>query len=105
MHDRVYLFSIDPRLVKVFEGRASMENALQMLRLVQDKFPSLPDATKKQVFQEMLESVEIFEQRQPDGRQVKAIHFRFPVTIEGETSKDWWYTETQDDEMIWRPTG
>lgn len=85
------------RLVKVFEGRASMENALQMLRLVQDKFPSLPDATKKQVFQEMLESVEIFEQRQPDGRQVKAIHFRFPVTIEGETSKDWWYTETQDE--------
>ena len=89
------------KLEKVFEGRASMENALQMLKYVQDAFPKLPDATKKQVFQEMLESVEIFEQRQPDGRQVKAIHFRFPVTIEGETSKDWWYTETQDETVVW----
>lgn len=88
------------KLAKVFEGRASMGNALQMLKFVQDVFPKLPDATKKQVFQEMLESVEISEQRQPDGRQVKAIHFRFPVTIEGETSKDWWYTETQDETCV-----
>lgn len=88
------------KLKKIFEGYASMENALQMLRLVKDKFPSLPDAIKKQAFQEMLESVEIFEKKQPDGRQVKAIHFKFPVTIEGESSKDWWYTETQDECVV-----
>ena len=78
-------------LTKLFQGQASMENAVNMLRLVQDEFSSMPDTIKKAVFTSILDSVEIFEKPQPDGRQVKCVRFKFPVTVDGETDTDWWY--------------
>ncbi len=84
-------------LVKVFDGRASIANALLMLQCMQLKFSTFSDQRKKSFYQAVIESVEIFPERQPDGRQVKAIHFKFPITVDGETSKDWWYKETHDE--------
>ena len=83
-------------LTKLFQGQATMENAIQTLRLVQDEFGSMPDAVKKRIFTSILDSVEIFEQPRPDGRQVKCVHFKFPVTVDGETGTDWWYAPDDD---------
>lgn len=84
------------RLTKLFQGRATMENAVQILQFVQNKFDSLPDALKKSLFLDILDSVEIFEQPQPDGRQVKSIHFKFPVTVDGMTDTEWRYFSDDD---------
>lgn len=85
-------------LTKLFQGKASMENAIQMLRLVQDEFGSMPDSLKKSVYVNILDSVEIFEKPQPDGRQVKCVRFKFPVTVDGETDTDWWYPGDDEDD-------
>jgi len=85
-------------LTKLFQGKASMENAIQMLRLVQDEFGSMPDSLKKSVYVNILDRVEIFEKPQPDGRQVKLVRFKFPVTVDGETDTDWWYPGDDEDD-------
>lgn len=85
-------------LTKLFQGQASMENAIRMLRLVQDEFGSMPDSVKKGVYLDILDSVEIFEEPRPDGRQVKCVRFKFPVTVDGETDTDWWYPGDGDDD-------
>lgn len=85
-------------LTKLFQGKASMENAIQMLRLVQDELGSMPDSLKKSVYVNILDSVEIFEKPQPDGRQVKCVRFKFPVTVDGETDTDWWYPGDGEDD-------
>lgn len=93
------------KLTNVYQVQASTENALQMLRFVQEHFP---DVSVKEVYQEMLDSVELFPEALPDGRWCKAVHFKFPVIIGGETSKDWyaddlpdgWNLETQDETVI-----
>lgn len=94
-------------LTKLFQGRATMDNAIRMLRLVQDEFGSMPDAVKKRMFTSILDGVEIFEQPRPDGRQVKCVHFKFPVTVDGETGTDWWYTpdDGPDDGPSGGPSG
>ena len=55
-------------LTKRFQDRATMDNAIRMLRLVQDEFGSMPDAIKKRMFMSILDGVEIFEQPRPDSR-------------------------------------
>jgi site-specific DNA recombinase len=92
-------------LTKLFQGQATMDNAIRMLRLVQDEFGSMPDAVKKRVFTAILDAVEIFEQPQPDGRQVKCVRFKFPVTVDGETDTDWWYTPDDGDDEDGGPGG
>lgn len=84
-------------LTKLFQGKASIENAVNMLRLVQDEFSSMSDSIKKNVFMSILDSVEIFEKPQPDGRQVKRVRFEFPVTVDGEADTDWWYPGDGED--------
>lgn len=96
------------RLSKVFQGKASMENAVQLMKYVQDQFPAMPDAVKKSFYQSVLDSVEIFENPLPDGRQVRAVHFKFPVLIEGEMDADWyaddvpdgWDSEAHDETVV-----
>lgn len=96
------------RLSKVFRGKASMENAVQLMKYVQDQFPAMPDTVKKAFYRSVLDSVEIFENPLPDGRQVRAVHFKFPVLIEGETDVDWyaddvpdgWDSEAHDETVV-----
>lgn len=52
----------------VFEGKATMETAYQVLQVVKEKYGMLADTEKKKLMNELLERVEIFEERQKDGR-------------------------------------
>lgn len=84
------------KLTNVYQAQASTENAVQMLRFVQDHFADVSDHVKKEVYQELLDSVELFPEALPDGRWCKAVHFQFPVMIGGETSKDWYADDLPD---------
>lgn len=78
----------------VFEGKATIETAYQVLQVVKEKYDKLADTEKKKLMNELLERVEIFEERQKDGRLVKSVHFKFPVIYKGqETDKVWWDEE------------
>ena len=39
----------------------------------------MSDREKKDFMQSFIKSIEIFPEKQPNGQQVKTIHFRFPV--------------------------
>ncbi len=78
----------------VFEGKATIETAYQVLQVVKEKYDKLADTEKKKLMNELLERVEIFEERQKDGRLVKSVHFKFSVIYKGqETDKVWWDEE------------
>ena len=47
-----------------------------MYDIVYDKFS---DAEKKEFMNSFIEKVEVYPERQPDGRILKSIQFRFPV--------------------------
>ena len=48
--------------------------------LLYDKFT---DSEKKEFLQSFVERVELFPEKQPDGRFLKRIKFRFPVYFDG----------------------
>ncbi len=93
------------RLDTAYMQQGSRENAVRVLKYLQDHFDEIDQHAKKAIYQEMLDRVELFKEPLPDGRWVKSVHFRFPVLIEGEEDKDWyatdlpdgWNLETQDE--------
>ena len=42
-------------------------------------YDKMSDREKKDFMQSFIKSIEIFPEKQPNGQQVKTIHFRFPV--------------------------
>ena len=79
--------------------QATRENAYSMIKMLQAKFGELDDATKKVAYIELLDRVEMFDDKQPNGRWVKSIHFKFPVCIDGVVSQDWYAAD--DDGNVW----
>lgn len=41
---------------------------------------------KKEIINALIEKIEIFEEKQEDGRIIKAVWFKFPVFVNGEES-------------------
>jgi site-specific DNA recombinase len=76
--------------------QGSRENAIRVLKYIQEHFDELDQHVKKAIYQEMLDRVELFKEPLPDGRWVKSVHFRFPVLIDGEVDKDWYATDLPD---------
>ena len=78
-------------------ARATMEAAYAELQQFATILPKITDAEKKAVAQEVLACVEIYPERQPNGRYVRAVQFQFPILMDGETPTNWWYTEEHDE--------
>ena len=107
--DKVYseIYLIDDELKKAESDLSSLndiqatrENAYNMIKVLQAKFGELDDVRKKVAYSELLDRVELFEDKQPNGRWVKSIHFKFPVCIDGVVSKDW-YAADNDGNIWW----
>ncbi len=81
-------------------AKTTMEAAYVELQQFAEILPTLPDAQKKEIMQACLERVELYPERQENGRYVKAVQFQFPVLLEGETPSDWWYTEKQAETVV-----
>ena len=71
--------------------------AMEMLKAISEKIWEMTDAEKKEICQATLERVELFLERQEDGRYVKMVKFRFPVMdiVEGDDPDqiNYWYNE------------
>ena len=90
------------KLNKDFQKQASAENAIKVLEFYRDHFSDEGGNQhyKKQVYQEMLERVDIFKEPLPDGRWVKSVTFKFPVVIGDEISDYWEATDVPED--VWK---
>lgn len=87
-------------LDKVYAAKATIETAYAELELMGEKFPTMADADKKALIGAIVERVEIFPERQPDGRWVKAIKFQFPVLLAEEEPTEWWYAENSVETVV-----
>ena len=56
-----------------------------------NKIISISDSEKKEFMQSFVEKVEIYPERQPNGRIIKSIYFNFPV----------YYGEKEVDMLDW----
>ena len=77
------------------DARFTQMTAMEMLKAIGEKIWIMTDADKKEICQAMLERVELFPERQEDGRYVMNVKFRFPVMERGDAKEadKWWYKE------------
>ncbi len=77
-----------------------MKAAYVELQQFAELIPQLSDADKKEIMQACIERVELYPERQENGRYVKAVKFQFPILFEGEEPTDWWYTDEHDEMVV-----
>lgn len=65
--------------------RDSIYNYLLLFGEVYDK---MSDYEKQTLMRSMIDSIEIYPEKQENGQQIKAIHFKFPVSYHGELTRD-----------------
>ena len=84
------------------DARFTQMTAREMLKAIGDKLPTMTDAHKKEICQAMLERVELFPERQEDGRYVRNVKFRFPVMERGDEKEadKWWYNENPVETIV-----
>ena len=61
----------------------SKDSIYRILKSFDKIYGEFTDAEKKRFINSFVESVEIFEEEQEDGRFLKSIKFRFPVYYNG----------------------
>ena len=81
-------------------AKVTMKAAYVELQQFVELIPQLSDADKKAFMQTLIERVELYPERQENGRYVKAVKFQFPILFEGEEPTDWWYTDEHDETIV-----
>lgn len=79
---------VQNRILNVQQERVSENNIYQFLLYFNEFYDRFTDAEKKEFLNCFVESIDIFEQEQPDGRFLKHIKFRFPVFYGGKETED-----------------
>ena len=72
----------------------------QVFNKIDRYYDSFTDAEKKEFMQSFIESIEIFEQKQEDGRFLKSIEFKFPVYFNGGYVKQLGLTDKSTLETV-----
>ncbi|MBO4342969.1 MAG: recombinase family protein, partial [Clostridia bacterium] len=73
----------EKRLASVQQNKINSDTIYRYLLYFDRYYDSFTDAEKKEFMQSFIESIEIFEQKQEDGRFLKSIEFKFPVYFNG----------------------
>lgn len=107
MQDRLYalyddieaveakIAEVQSRLQNIQQQKISRDNVYQFLLYFDKLYDRFTDAEKKEFLNSFVESIDIYEQEQPDGRFLKHIKFRFPVFFDGvETQELCWDNES-----------
>ena len=66
----------------------------EMLEQIDD----MPDADKKTMINLLLKKIEIYPEKQKDGRWVKSVQFKIPLNIDGETVDTMCFDDSESDE-------
>ncbi len=86
---------IQTRLDNIRQQKISGDNVYQFLLYFDLLYDKFTNSEKKEFLQSFVERVELFPEKQPDGRFLKRIKFRFPVYFDGaEVDGMRWDNET-----------
>lgn len=107
MQDRLYslydkieqneaeIAELQTRIHNIVQQKISRDNIYQYLICFDKLYSKFTDAEKKEFMNSFVESVEIYDKEQPDGRFLKRIKLRFPVFFDGkEIEEISWDNET-----------
>ena len=56
------------------------------------------DADKKMLMNLLIEKIEIYPEKQKDGRWIKSVQFKIPLNIDGETIDTMYFDDSESDE-------
>ena len=89
------------RLENIRQNKVSADNVYQFLLYFDKLYGKFSDIEKKTFMNSFIERIEIFPERQENGRILKHIEFRFPVFYEGQTltGLDWDSNESVETVM------
>lgn len=90
------------RLENIRQNKVSADNVYQFLLYFDKLYGKFSDIEKKTFMNSFIERIEIFPERQENGRILKHIEFRFPVFYEGQTltGLDWNSNESVETVMV-----
>ena len=90
------------RLENIRQNKVSADNVYQFLLYFDKLYGKFSDIEKKTFMNSFIERIEIFPERQENGRILKHIEFRFPVFYEGQTltGLDWDSDESVETMMV-----
>lgn len=72
------------RITNIQKQKISNDNVYQFLLYFDKLYDQFTDAEKKEFMNSFIERVEIYPEKQPDGRILRHIDFRFPVYYNGQ---------------------
>ena len=79
--------AVRSRIQNVEQEKLSRDSVYKYLLTFNRLYDRMTDREKKDFMQSFIKSIEIFPEKQPNGQQIKTIHFRFPVAY-GQTLTD-----------------
>lgn len=90
------------RLENIRQNKVSADNVYQFLLYFDKLYGKFSDIEKKAFMNSFIERIEIFPERQENGRILKHIEFRFPVFYEGQTltGLDWDSNESVETVIV-----
>lgn len=80
--------TISMRIENINKKQLSKDSIYRILKSFDKIYSEFTDAEKKRFINSFVESVEIFEEDQEDGRFLKSIKFRFPVYYNGAETQE-----------------
>ena len=80
--------TISMRIENINKKQLSKDSIYRILKSFDKIYSEFTDAEKKRFINSFVESVEIFEEDQEDGRFLKSIKFRSPVYYNGAETQD-----------------
>ena len=90
----------EKRLASVQQQKINSDTIYKYLLYFDKYYDSFTDAEKKEFMQTFIEAIEIFEQKQDDGRFLKSITFKFPVYFNGGYVKQLGLTDKNTLETV-----
>ena len=98
----VSMAEVQTRMENIRQHRISTDNVYQFLLYFDKLYGQFTDLEKKTFMNSFIERVEIYPERQSDGRIIKRIEFRFPVYIQGaeRTALSWDKTDMSETVVL-----
>ena len=79
--------TLSEKMESAYDEQISVERLYKIVRDFDILYNKMGDYEKKQFFQNFIKSIEIFPDETPDGKVLKHIDFRFPVSYEAEDDR------------------
>ena len=109
---RAYLGEINDQLATIenllYQNELAIENAQgenlstevykRLIDATIENIDNVSDADKKILMNALLEKVEIFKEKQADGRWVKSVQFKIPLNIDGKLVDIMFFDDDEDTE-------